>query len=438
MGYRRTPSGRFRKSYLPLVAKGVGLALTGAGRFASKFSFKKAKTIATPKAAVAVISAAKRTRKRYVTGASYRGRFTNRRFARKRGSAAAKGENYFATNGVTDTMEVSGTISDPDCVYVGHSSFSPMRMLEAIVQSVLRKLYSAAIGYDLSSINQTIPYKGIDSDGHTITVSWRNPDGTTSSEYHAITVGMSIQSIAAINHPVGAIFKNVVQNDVQLMRITITDKDTNLTRATLDLTKTKIEYYFKSELKVQNVTISNLASDEADDVNNVPLVGRNYEFKSWHPDAGGSTALTTINLLAASSQSWGVSLVRGAQMEQGWREPPPSKVFTGVTKSEKIRIQPGHIKSDWLIDSGSMTLDRLLHALHYDPSGGNDHTKRMSRRVMIGRHSLCALEKVISIFGTLPIKVFYECNFFLGVAAKCGFSHGALGTTYSHYQDNVA
>jgi len=366
------------------------------------------------------------TKKPYVTGASYRGRLTRRRFPRKRSGVAAKGENYFARHGVTDTVEVSGTVSDADCVYIGHSSFSPHRLLEAAVAAVLRKMYRQAIGYDVSSVEETIPYKNGNSDGHTIHVWWRGSDGNIAHEYHAIPVSQSLQTLSY--SAIGNIFKRADESDYHLLRMSILDNETNLCRATLDLTKVTFDFMYKSELKIQNVTISNAASDEADDVNNVPLVGRNYEFKNWYPGTNGALP---SNLLDAVNQETGVTLTRASNLPGfGWREPPPSKVFDGCVKSEKIRIQPGTIKSDWLIGHGSMTLDKFLKGLRFDYITGTPAQQGAvrNRRVNIGRHSMVALEKVISINGTLPIKVFYEVNHFMGISCRAGFTHPALGS----------
>jgi len=371
------------------------------------------------------------TKKPYTTGASYRGRLTRRRFPRKRAGVAAKGENYFARHGITDTVEVSGTVSDADCVYIGHSSFSPHRLLEAAVSSLLRKMYRQAIGYDVSSVDEYIPYKNGNSDGHSIHVWWRGSDGNVAHEYHSIPVNQSLQTLSY--SAIGNIFKRADESDYHLLRMSILDNETNLCRATLDLTKVTFDFMYKSELKIQNVSIANAASDEADDVNNVPLVGRNYEFKNWYPGTNGqgTGAVLASNLLDAVNQETGVVLSRASNLPGfGWREPPPSKVFDGVVKSEKIRIQPGTIKSDWLIGRGSMTLDKFLKGLRFDYITGTPAQQGAvrSRRVNIGRHSLVALEKVISINGTLPIKVFYEVNHFMGISCRAGFTHAALGT----------
>jgi len=431
MGYskymKRSSNGQFRKGYAPLVKAGLGLALKGAAYLGKKFATKKARSF-TKSATAAVLGPAKRTRKKFATGATYRGRFTNRRFPRQRAGTAAKGENYYATHGVTDTMEISGIVSDPNCVYLGHSSFSSTRLLESAIMSILRKLYIAGISIDFDSISGTIDYANGSSAGHTLTVDWRNRDGTAGDFVWSVPAGQSMYNIAT--GAVGAVFKGACELDRQLTRIKLSDNGTNITRASLDLTKTTIEYYAKSEMKIQNVTISNTASDEADDVNNVPLVGRNYEFKNWYPTTNSASNSMLVNSV---NQFLGLTLARSFELPIAFSEPPPSAVFTGCIKSEKTRLQPGNIKSDWLIDRGSMSLDRFLQALDFEDQFT---VLTRTRKPKIGRHSMMALEKVISISGTLPIKVFYEVNHFVGVAAKCGLSHAALGTTYTVYVNN--
>jgi len=426
---RRDSSGKFRKSYTPIVAAGLGAGLKAVSKIARNYLGKKVSATIT--------QAVKRTRNGRTTkqtGASYRGRFTNRRFPRKRAGAAAKGENYYARYGTTDTLEVSGVVSDPNCVYLGHSSFSATRILQSAVQAILRKLYIAAIGFDVSSISETIPYTNGNSGGHSVHLWSRiGNTGGSQTEYHAIADGVSISAISAFSHPVGAWFQGLLDLDRQAMRISIMDNTTNLVRATLDLTKCTLDYYFKSEMKIQNVTISATGSDEADDVNNVPLVGRSYEFKTWSPSF--NQTLSAGNILNAVPVLTGVNVRRAGEFESamsGMREPPPSKVFMGVVKTDKVRLQPGTIKSDWLIGSGKITLDRFIGGLQTIPG----HS--FNRRVMFGRHSMVALEKVIGIAGTLPIKVYYEVNHFIGISAKCGFTHAVVGTHGTTTQDNLA
>lgn len=374
--------------------------------------------------------------------AYYRGRFTNRRFGIKRASAAAKSDNYYARYGVTDTLEVSGVVSDPNCVYVGHSSFSALRLFEACLQAMYRKLFTAAIGYDLSSITEVVPYKNGQSDGCTIHLWWRDASGVMNTVYQGVPPGYTLQNFGSSGFSITGQFTNSVLNNYQLVRIAVYDNDTNLMRASLDLTKLDFDIKYKSELKIQNQSVSVAADNEADDVNNVPIVGRNYEFKNWHPKVNpGRTWINpnTVNpnpFMNINSLS-GVSTIRAGELGmEGWREPPASAVFSNVTKSQKVRLQPGHIKSDWLIGGLTVKLDRILQLVDAESATQNS----LYRNMIIGKHSMYAMEKLIgsTSAGTQPVRVVYECNHFLGVVAKPGFSHGALGTFYSMNQDNLS
>lgn len=379
----------------------------------------------------------KKTSKRagYKTGAGYRGHFTRRRFNFKRGSPATKSENYYSRYGVTDTTEVSGTISDDQCVYIGHSSFSPVRMFEAAMQSMYRKLYTIAIGYDVCSASDVVPYKDGQSDGNTIHLSWRDEDGVMSSMYQSIGLGASIAQLGQMSFSITGAIRNMAILRRTPQRIWVVDNSTNLQRASLDLTRLKFDYMFKSEMKIQNVTIPTTTDNEMDDVNNVPLVGRTYEFSGWSPMMNGLAAPNGTKL-ALVNDLQGVTLVRGMEMGvDGMLEPPPSSVFTNCVKSQKVRVQPGTIKSDWLRGGGTLTLNKLLLAMDFKitpPAQGNRNSQ-----VRIGKHAMISLERVIHINGTLPIKCYYEVNHFCGVVAKPGISHGIVGTFFSTTLNNV-
>jgi len=382
----------------------------------------------------------KRVKKTYGlhTSGRYRGHFTKRRFSGKRGSPSKKSENYFSRYGATDTLEVSGSITDPDCVYVGHSSFSAVRLFETCMVAMYRKLYIAAIGYDVSSIDQVIPYKNGNSDGHSITVFYRDSAGVMGSVFQAVPVGTSLKGLTNTAFSFSDTIWKAAINDRVIVRVTISDNDTNLVRATIDVTRLKFTYQFKSELKMQNVTIPTTEDNEADDVNNVPLVGRSYEFNNWAPRTNASNANAVgsssgnVDFFSLVSEFDGVTLVRAAQMPQALKEPPAAAAFSNCAKSMKVRLQPGDIKSDWLIGGGSVSFQNLVNGLDFSAS-----VPQNNRRVRIGKHAMIAVEKLIGLAGTLPIKIIYEVNHFVGVVASYGMSHGTVGTFLSVSKNNT-
>lgn len=367
----------------------------------------------------------------------YRGTFTKRRFPGKRGSPSKKSENHYSRYGATDTLEVSGTITDPDCVYVGHSSFSTVRLFETCLVAMYRKLYIAAIGYDVSAIDEILPYKNGNSDGHTIHVYFRDPNGVMQTIFQAVPQGTSLKGLSSPSFTFSKCFWTACLEKRVITRVYIVDNDTNLTRATLDVTRLKFDYQFKSELKIQNVTIPQTNSNEADDVDNVPLVGRSYEFNNWSPRTNGQNVYpaspnSPTDWISMVNEYEGVTLVRAAQLPTAMKEPPPSSIFTNCKKSGKVRLQPGDIKSDWLIGGGTISFENMNLALEFSNS-----IPVVNRRVRIGKNAMIAVEKLIGLAGTLPIKINYECNHYVGVVAKAGWSHGVVGTFNQHTHNNT-
>lgn len=80
----------------------------------------------------------------------------------------------------------------------------------------------------------------------------------------------------------------------QFLRLIVRDNDANgFTRLDIDLRRCKFDIYVKSSLKIQNRTVNTDANNEADDVDNVPLYGKQFE-------GSGNYVLLGDNIVAPS------------------------------------------------------------------------------------------------------------------------------------------
>lgn len=335
---------------------------------------------------------------------------------RRRKRSYTKGENWFATRGAISTYEVSGSVVDPDCVYVGHSSLAPQEALRVMVYALTRRLYSIALGFELSNMNEIIPYKTTagaqNSGGHTITVKYSNNLTNNTKNQDVITIADG-QTLVNVGDAILGMFKNVASNsdgwkNARLLWIDVTDTTTGVSRGHLDLTNMTVTFLSKSLLKMQNVTIPVAGASTEDVVNNVPLVGRNYSIKHWAPQPVDQDA----NGWAAPWENTGVLTLRsaaytGVQYET-WKEPPPSKAFKNCSSSALQRLEPGTIKQDMLVSRCQMSLENFLLAL----STSSGFSSLLNKSVRIGSHNLFAFERVLQKAGDLPITVNYEVNFF--------------------------
>jgi len=378
---------------------------------------------------------AKSTRRSYATSANYRGPFTSRRAPLKRKNQRDRNENYYATHGCTTHMEVSGTVADQHCVYLGHSSFPPEHLLRTVIYSILRKLYHSAMGFEPSNIREKIVFTG-SADGHTVHVQWNTEDGTINgslgSAYVAVTGDMSIVDVGDLS-VVYDNFKDVATTDsVTLTKIWISSNGDNRMLASLNLTNMTVDVFARSQMKIQNVTVPVAGAEEETDVNNCPLQGRVYDFKHFNPTNVGLQGFTFIDsgtglVLRRSTELALAVSQHGPNAGFTFREPPPSKTWTNCSKSVAIRLEPGTIKSDTIIFRKTMKLNKFLWALRIPYSGGR------IRRTTIGTHHMLALEKIIHVSGTADIKCFYECEYVLGACVR---THNAPAI-YGKFQEIV-
>jgi len=341
------------------------------------------------------------------------GRYAGRLKGKK---SQSKGENFYARYGAISTIEVSGVVTDPDCVYVGHASHAPTETLRVCVYALVRRLYHDAIGYEADNMKSVIPYTSgatQGSAGHTIVVKWNTPTGVKAQGLYVIGAGETIVSVGDILY--NDIFQPYSQQtdtwkERQLLWIEVLDTATGMTRAHLDLTAVYVDIYTKAEMKVQNCTIPVAGATTEDNVANVPLVGRLYEFKTPQPIVSDDDmkAFDWLN------QDTGVITYRAGQVAgiqyETWKEPPPSKAFVNCSGMTKARLEPGHIKSSTLVTKSKMLFSAFMEKLAIKFSISGNYKNK------IGSCQVLGLERLLQKAGDLPLQLNYEVNTFTGVS----------------------
>jgi len=342
----------------------------------------------------------------------------------KRKSRAVKGENYYGRVGAIATLEVTGALSDSDCVYIGHSSFAVGQVMRMLSVAIMRKLFKMAISWEPDNINTTIPYRLVNgaqvSYGYTLIVKKINTDDNVKTQdtfspsgSHNITTPAQwfrenhMEAISA-----QASSSTAVERNNRLLWLHLVDIDTGIVRAQLDLTTLMCDVYSKSNLKIQNVTVPTANATEADNVNNVPLIGRSYHMSNWQPMTADDD-MGPLNRLNQDTGVLGVEIKQSGALGSQyvtWKEPPPSKAFINCVSSASQQMEPGTIKNHVSILRRSMSFPRMMEALAV--RRGNV----LNKSVKIGNHDLFAFERMITVLGELPLKIIYECNVFTGAA----------------------
>jgi len=374
----------------------------------------------------------KYTRKRAPTG--------KRRSVKRFKRSAVKGENYFAKRGALSTLEVSGTVTDPNCVYVGHSSLVPMECFRNFMYALIRRVYKEAIGYEASNIKSVIPYRTVAgaqvSSGHSIIVKYVSDLTTNARDQQVMNITNPAYTIENVGNDSFDLFAQIsgasdVWKNRRLLYIMCVDDTTGLCRCQLDLQTLKVELYSRSELKIQNVTVPSATDTTEDAVTNVPLVGRSYHLTHWNP----AIADEESNQLVAGNQESGVITYRAGansgQQYEAWREPPPSCAFTNCNGMTKVRMEPGHIRNHVSVTRKTMLLELYLQSLARRGSGDTN------RNCKLGTHDMIALERLLQLEGGLPIKLIYECNFTTGVAVVPKFTTPMMQKFATRTQNSI-
>lgn len=325
---------------------------------------------------------------------------------------------FYANKGFVDTYETSGTLSDPDCLYLGHVAQNKVHTMRTMIRALFRKLLMITVRYQGTSASDVIPgflfgdtgtvYKYVllqrNSDDNTVTVLQEAFSTTTTNHTIQALTGTFIGSfIAYTTTQLGA-----ANNKLSPFKLQLYQKDGNVTdfwnfQGELNLEDEKVNIISISDMKVQNRTKSGGADTNIESVNNNPLIGKRY-----YCDGLPRTKIPTS--LAAMSVG-GVILRRGAQIgfgEEG-KEPFLAGNFVNCKKSAGITLQPGEIKSGRLVYKTScLFLKYLLMMKWQEDDVGLFHHN-------LGACEMYALEDMINVDISENIALAYERNCKVGV-----------------------
>jgi len=374
---------------------------------------------------------------RYVTTGKYRGKFKRQR--------RAKG-NVYAENGFLNTTEVSGTVSDPDCVYIVHAAADPYLIVGHAVEALVRKLVAKA-GTSVNSVTEIVPVSGpVSAANWVFKLIMAQRGNPTPQEYVTNTfpvtsTGFSIRDMATpmLTHfmqyssgyttsPLGGGLNNTFEPYfLQLYSVDYSGTgNTDRILASLDLRNETVVYYSKSSLKIQNRTKAADGGVDATNVNNNPLVGRSYTFSGIpNPRQMGAYPLGRI----AVNRGVGLStaaIMMGTSGGPGYKEPPKSVAFTNCKMTAKVRLNPGDVKTSTIYTSGSKSFLPWLKAirLQYGPQFAGDLNYYSTYSMF--KSQMFALEDLINVNLSEVISCAYEVNRESGIYFKTTGKNAAI------------
>jgi len=345
--------------------------------------------------------------------------------------------------------EVSGVISDKDCVYITHVACDTYQLIEEIVKVCIRKLFERA-GMVLRDNREIISGENLaDGSGFRIELISENLD--SSDSVRSVMVGYDTADGTTIAIAANAFFSAFLSISSTLQTLPGAGSDANgnvLSKfilwettavptkrlaAELDLKNIEIDLFSKSELKFQNRSRSGDGTEQIDNVNNNPLVGYMYNFRGIP-----KTRMHGPGALQSIPSNRGVQLVRASQLNANnsanFKEPPRSGDFINCTGKKKIYLNPGQVKSTTIYTQKSMGLYKLLKALKYHAGEVADAYQSF---YSIFPTQMIALEDVINVDLTEKIEVAYEVDRKLSVGCRVKRTHMNIRNFFQETFDNV-
>lgn len=395
---------------------------------------------------------------------SYGGKFKKpRKLSRK--------VNPYLTKGFENTTEVTGTITDPNCVYMAASSMSATRAIESLARALLRRAFEKCVGYPITNVHNTLqgyqggaaPYHA--GDGFMFQLTWMTVDSTTGEAQDTYVTGVtdSIYSITgdAINSVAPAwtgLMNKLKQwagrsstassaNTEIPLRLNVYRRDGNVTlfylgSGGLDLRNLTVHFETSSAVKLQNRSVSATGSGSTDVVDSNPLIGYLYEFKGGVPmfknldQQSGTLRLNRIFDIDGVATARGGEFPGSLTVGSGYvnNEPPKPRFFHNCVKAAKVMIKPGDIKTTYLKYSTKMKLvDYLMKVASISNTAFVKQTTQLP-----GKCVMFALEDMINVNASSLIAISYEVN----RVDKCYVSESvqrvAQGTFSQIIQNNLA
>lgn len=386
----------------------------------------KGKSPMSPPATPAkVVGGVRSASKKWVSKAprGHMGRYQGK-LKKPKGSTRKQSMIKYSSRGAVTVQETTGTVADPDSVYLYAHVLPPEHVMLAICKSIARKCAENAFKVKYTSLDNLVlqgNYSPTLGEYYQVVSYVNQVTGGITTVVQIITAVSTINTVAAdlttALYAYSAGFGlNNTSNAVEPFTITVykrlSSNTDSLMLYTMNLRDEVMDLVSSLELKVQNRSLSAAGSSGTDVVDSNPLQGFHYHFTGIpksRDQVGLQSGSTTATIRAAKFGSIqaldGINLIRGAELPQGYKEPVFSKTFYNCKGISKIRLEPGAIKRANMIYKKKMNVMQFIQKFQY-LRDDNTATARVVRTV--GGGILLAFEDVINVNSTSNISVTYE------------------------------
>jgi len=292
-----------------------------------------------------------------------------------------------------------------ECIALAHNSL-PVKITHANLWRAVVKMLCSKLGLHIRAFTNTCVTFGFIA-GDLFRVNYYLTASTPTLTSFTVAIGAT-STFDDIANAIAGVVRNISTLNGVMRWDTIDFVPTTASKFTqmnIRLTSVKVEVMTQSHMKVQNRTVDNTASDEADDVNNVPLNGKFYQLKGNNALHESNRALLpqmaydTEMLLYSSSTRAPAGSVTNNEVPDAptsvflkQAEPPQPFELKNCFKHGKIRIGPGDIKTSTVKHHQIYNFVQLINILSFGNGLINNQFMYNSRA---GNTNLMYLEKVI-------------------------------------------
>lgn len=364
---------------------------------------------------------------RYVTKGQYVGKFKT--------PTKTSGRKLLPYNkqGLVFVKELTGTVSDPDVVYIVNAVINSYDVITAVVGAALRILFEKA-GIRITGFSDDIaPANMAVSRGEmTVRLLTMNKYSNAVVTYDEIvSAGTSLSTLvtaffnpfilwaSGFDNSSGAGTAGNLVEPQKFILYANQDADTSIQTqmSEINFDECEVSLHGSAQMKVQNRTKSATGSGDEQDVSNNPLQGRLYHFKGVPRPKNNVLSNSSTAQMAAFSAlpvDVGVKTLVGATDfgTTDFKEPQPPTAFFNCTRSSFVRLEPGAIKQYDVKYDSVHAMPHLFKMLRVQ-YGIN--TSEYSTNYTIFPVQMIGLEDVINVNLLENISIAYEIERILAV-----------------------
>ena len=314
-------------------------------------------------------------------------------------------EDIFTSLGFYAVKEQFGKVTASDCVYAGLSGFDLTETSLVVTIAMLRKLFMKH-GMDIPDATVSI-IDNLAVSGFNMLILYTDSEGNFSNPGAYTFVNGETLGTLATNSGIKGSIENYAKasSDKIVNRIVLRAGETVLAQLVLKYESVVIE--MEGKITLQNRTKGALAStSESDTVDNQPLKGYQYYFKKQNPR-------TKMEPTAADGDKWvefnygnlgGIKLISsgGSNIDPVMQEPPSPNFFQNCSKSSKVRLEPGSIKTGYVSNKITKNYEDFIRNLAWYNGGNVYRTQRIADTVLF------AFEETLNSNSSNLITLTYE------------------------------